>query len=271
MTLVVTNLIIHHSIFEGMRIGEAARQGPRLRCRGFRSCDSRAGRRRRGEELSSSALVTFETQHECRETCLEMLHLNLRGYISHIAEVTALLREMRRKPFIVTLNETFLSKAIENVELEGYQVLARRDREGQWGGGVLVFVLDEYSPRVTRVETSDVAERIWALVHSDRGPYLVCCWYRPPSPGNVDTITSFELEYNRHKDGAVGVFVLGDLNVHSIRWLRHSAKESVEGRCLSDEAGVTATCNGTDSRKVCSRLGPFRRTGMHSDAVRSGS
>ena len=145
-----------------------------------------------------------------------MLHLNLRGYISHIAEVTALLREMRRKPLIVTLNETFLSKAIENVELEGYQVLARRNRECQWGGGVLVFVMDEYAPRVTLVETSDVAERIWALVHSDRGPYLVCCWYRPPSPGNVDTIKSFELEYNRHKDGAVGVFVLGDLNVNSI-------------------------------------------------------
>ena len=129
-----------------MRIGEAAHPGPRLRRRGPRSWDSRAGRRRRGEESSSLALVTFESLQECRETCLEMLHLNLRGYISHIAEVTALLREMRRKPFIVTLNETFLSKAIENVELEGYQVLARRDREGQWGGGILVFVLDEYSP-----------------------------------------------------------------------------------------------------------------------------
>ena len=133
MTLVVTNLIIHHSIFEGMRIGEAARQGPRLRCRGLRSCDSRAGRRRRGEELSSSALVTFETQHECRETCSEMLHFNLRGYISHIAEVTVLLREMRCKPFIVTLNETFLRKAIDNVKLEGCQIFARRDREGQCG------------------------------------------------------------------------------------------------------------------------------------------
>ena len=133
MILVVTNRIIHHSIFEGMRIDEAAHQGPRLRCRGLRSCDSRAGRRRRGEELSSSAPVTFESQQECRETCLEMLHLNLRGYISHIAEVTALLREMRCKPFIVTLNETFLRKAIDNVKLEGCQIFARRDREGQCG------------------------------------------------------------------------------------------------------------------------------------------
>ena len=50
------------------------------------------------------------------------------------------------KPFIVIMDETFLSKAIEHVELESYQVLTRRDREGQWGGGVLVFVLDEHTP-----------------------------------------------------------------------------------------------------------------------------
>ena len=163
-----------------------------------------------------------------------MLHINLRGYVSHIAEVTALLRGMVNKPFLVTLNETFLTKSIENVQLEGYQVLVRRDREGKWGGGVLVFVLDEYAPRVTLVENSEAAERIWAMVHSDRGPYLICCWYRPPSPGNVESIKSFEVEYHKHKDGAAGVFVLGDLNVHSIRWLTHSARESVEGRELCD-------------------------------------
>jgi hypothetical protein len=76
---------------------------------------------------------------------------------------------MGQKPFIVSMNETFLNKCIEPVELEGYQVLGRRDREGQWGGGVLVFVLDEYAPRVTLIEISAVAERIWAMVHSDRG------------------------------------------------------------------------------------------------------
>ena len=71
-----------------------------------------------------------------------MLHLNMRGYLSHIAETTALLRSMDQKPFIVSMNETFLNKFTEHVELEGYQVPGRRDREGQWGGGVLVFVFD---------------------------------------------------------------------------------------------------------------------------------
>ena len=112
---------------------KAAHLGTRFHRRCLRPWAWHAGRWRRGEESSSSALVTFETKHECRETCSEMLHFNLRGYISHIAEVTVLLREMRCKPFIVTLNETFLRKAIDNVKLEGYQILARRDRGGQWG------------------------------------------------------------------------------------------------------------------------------------------
>ena len=141
---------------------------------------------------------------------------------------------MDQKPFIVSMHETFLNKCIEHVELESYQLFGRRHREGQWGSEVLVFVLDEYAARVSLIEITAVAERIWAMVHSDRGPYLVCCWYRPPSPGNIDSINSFELELRKHRDGAVGVVVLGDLNVHSIRWLTHSARESIEGRQLRD-------------------------------------
>ena len=96
----------------------------------------------------------------------------------------------------------------------------------------MVFVLDEYFRRVTLVAESATAERIWVIVHSDQGPYLVCCWYRLPNPGNIETIESFETEYIRYKEGAVGVFVLCDLNVHSIRWLRHSARQSIEGRAF---------------------------------------
>ncbi len=159
-----------------------------------------------------------------------MLHMNLRGYLSHIAEVTALLRGMASKPFLVTLNETFLTKAIGHVELEGYELLARRDRVGQWGGGVLVFVLAEYHARVTLVETSEQAERVWAIAHSDQGPYLLCCWYRPPAPGNTVTIDNLEAEYLRHRDGIMGTIILGDLNVHSKRWLKFSAGESIASR-----------------------------------------
>ena len=51
---------------------------------------------------------------------------------------------------------------------------ARRYREGQWGGGVLVFMMDACFARVTLIEISKEAERLGAIVHSDRVPYMVC-------------------------------------------------------------------------------------------------
>ena len=95
--IIVAIRLIQYSIFEGMRIGEAALPGPRLRRRGPRSLESRATRRNReGPEH-----VIQESQVENCETGLLMLHLNLRGYLSHIAETTALLRGMEVKPFLV--------------------------------------------------------------------------------------------------------------------------------------------------------------------------
>ena len=93
-------------IFAGIIIGEAAHPGPRLRRRGPRSADARLARRsRRG-----SASDTVESTLESCENGLQMLHLNMRSYLSHIAETTALLRSIDQKPFIVPMNETFLNK-----------------------------------------------------------------------------------------------------------------------------------------------------------------
>ena len=50
----------------------------------------------------------------------------------------------------------------------------------------------------------------------------------------METIKSFDAEYRKPQDGAMGVFVSGDLNVHSIRWLTYSARESAEGNLLQD-------------------------------------
>ena len=111
--IIVAIRFIQHVIFEGMRIGEAALPGPRLRRRGPRSLESGAARRNREGPASDIQ----ESNAENCENGLIMLHLNLRCYLSHIAETTAILRGMEQKPFLVTLNETFLNKAIENVEL----------------------------------------------------------------------------------------------------------------------------------------------------------
>ena len=87
-----------------------------LQRRGLRLMDSREARRSRG----GWAHYVPDSKLESSEDRLTMLHINLRGYLSHIAEVTAVLRGPNDKPSIVALNETFSTKAILNVYLQGY-------------------------------------------------------------------------------------------------------------------------------------------------------
>ena len=77
-----------------------------------------------------------------------MLHLKLRGQLSHIAEIIAVISDFPAKLFLVSSNETFLTKAVEQVKLEGLLVLTRPARRR--GRGVLA-VSDECFLEVTAV------------------------------------------------------------------------------------------------------------------------
>ena len=113
--------------------------------------------------------------------------------------------------------------------------MARRDRSDNSGwGGVAVLVKTDFAGSVVLLAESGSAERLWLTLHANQGPYLLCVWYRPPAPGDTEGITSFKEEYNQHSRGALGSLVVGDLNVHNCSWLRHSARNTLEGRTLEE-------------------------------------
>ena len=80
-----------------------------------------------------------ERQQESSENGLAMLHLNLRGYWSHIAETIALTQGMDAKLFNISLNETLLTKAIENI-IQSIVIL-QAEHHRQKDGAVAVHVL----------------------------------------------------------------------------------------------------------------------------------
>jgi hypothetical protein len=70
------------------------------------------------------------------------------------------------------------------------------------------------------------------MIHTDDGPYVLGCLYRPPCTGNTEGIDEIRAEIVKHKANAIGTLLIGDVNVHSKRWLTHSAGESKEASCL---------------------------------------
>ena len=109
------------------------------------------------------------------------LHHNIRGFVSHKDELEILLN-IHYYPCFVGLVETFLDPSIHHPKLNGYVVLARRDRTGlRQKGGIIFFVREDLVRYVVHLSNSLVAERLWIVFHSDQGFYLMGLWYRPPA------------------------------------------------------------------------------------------
>ena len=99
------------------------------------------------------------------------------------------------------------------------------------GGGVIIFTETSKSPCVCALESSSEDERIWAVLHTNQGPHLIGAWYRPPGSG-IQNIMRLHTEWLRHSVGMNGTIIVGDMNVHSIRWLKFSSRETPEGSSL---------------------------------------
>jgi hypothetical protein len=137
---------------------------------------------------------------------------------------------MEVKPTIICINETFFDESIKDVMLEGYVLIGRRDRQDvRKCGGVAVFALALQADQITLVHKSASSERIWVIIHSDLGPYLIGAWYRPPVQGETATINSLREEWLELSRGVMGTIIVGDMNIHHKKWLWRSSRNSAEG------------------------------------------
>ena len=134
--------------------GEASHPGPRMRKRGPRSQAAsalRLDRRSRRADVANSNETT-EERHTWQDMKFRVLHVNIRGWVSHVAELAARLRRMKEKPNLICVNETFLDRTLEHRTLEGYTLVARRDRnDGRQGGGIAALAASDIAERVTLI------------------------------------------------------------------------------------------------------------------------
>ena len=100
-----------------------------------------------------------------------IMHINIQGLRSHLAELSAVIRLHCEPPDIVCVNETFLDDGVEQIELEGFDVVGQRDRsysgDERSCGGVIVFARAEIADHATLLVISEVAERLWIQLHTN--------------------------------------------------------------------------------------------------------
>ena len=161
----------------------------------------------------------------CVSSSYTFFHLNSRGLRcppENLARVNALLG-LVGTPDFVAITETWLDRGTERCDLAGYHRVSRLDRRQgirSDRGGIAFFAREGLQDSIVHIADSEADERSWHVVHADAGPILVCVWYRPPSPGETESIRRFEAEYAMYNAGAVNFLAVGDFNVHNKDWLR---------------------------------------------------
>jgi hypothetical protein len=163
----------------------------------------------------------------------EFFHCNLNGFATNSAKVMTAIRLRSNVPHVVFLNETKTDEGDKIFSLEGFVKIYKGDR-CKGGGGIAIFARADIAARVTLLDDTSVDERCWITIHSDGGPYVACCWYRPPKQGETESIARFRDELLEFRTTGIGTIIIGDINVHSQRWLRHSNSNSVEGTMLQN-------------------------------------
>ena len=161
----------------------------------------------------------------------QLFHANINGLKTHVSDVEAEIRILKEKPDLLVLKETKLDEA-DPAKIIGYKLVCRKDRTSH-GGGIAVFASEGISEQVTLLDVQTKWERCWFLLHSDQGPFLFSCCYRPLKE-NLQGLTDLRDELVALRSMGVGVAIIGDMNVHQKSWLKFSDGDSPEGRLLQD-------------------------------------
>ena len=155
----------------------------------------------------------------------------MRKFLRRRAELEARLENSN--VHILMLQETWLSDNVESISVPGFHLVGRMDRvlgPKQGYGGIAVFARDSLA-NIALLEYVDGVERMWCVLHTHVGPLLLGNWYRPPDePGDsMDTLVE---EIQRLRSDCIGVILIGDINIHHKKWLKHSRDNTALGERL---------------------------------------
>jgi hypothetical protein len=120
------------------------RRGPRSDFAIAKRCARTCPRRFRGQP-PDSGLCQPKPELSDIPADFTILHVNLRGFLSHRAELEVHLG-FHNCPAFVGITETLLDKSVHTITISGYELVSRLDRRtGQTGGGIALFARRDVS------------------------------------------------------------------------------------------------------------------------------
>ena len=196
---------LHAHLLRSLPARERKREGPVLRRdTPSRACgESEVAPKEQLDGVSSRILSSARHFSVWFVNARSVNSLERRGIVQHYLDTY--------DPDIFGICETWLDEHnCKHLVFQNYSLVHRRDRPGGAPGrvnhgGVVLFRRSLHAPVVTFLEESPIAERIWARVETDLGPFLLGLCYRPPNSSD-DHANSLESELERLCDGYVGAF-----------------------------------------------------------------
>ena len=198
------------------------------------------------ESCNQSSSVSSCTRRPriSRQSCegISVLTVNIQSVNSahHLAQLSHQLNLHR--PHVVLIQETWLDKSTESVNIPGYTEVSRRDRsDGPNRGGILILQRDDFNGLV-KICNCETEERSWHFLRLGVETILLASWYRPGASEH-DGFVNLHRQVGQYFQVLSGVFLAGDLNVHHRKWLRFSNGN---------------TTIGDDLKSVCEFYGLFQ-------------
>ncbi|PKU48935.1 adaptin ear-binding coat-associated protein 1 [Limosa lapponica baueri] len=180
------------------------------------------------DELSRRHSIKCDSSYESG-TQLKCLYTNARNVGNKQEELEAIVRHESYD--VVAIMEMWWDESNDwSAAVEGYK-LFRRDRQGRRGGGVALYVREDYEC-VELTEDNGRVECLWVRIRgrASKADIMVGVCYRPPNQEvEVDNIFYKQLaEVSR----SLALVLVGDFNLPDISWAHNTAEREQSRRFL---------------------------------------
>ncbi|CAM5114317.1 unnamed protein product [Natator depressus] len=162
------------------------------------------------------------TGNEGRSTgYLKCLYTNAQSLGNKQGELEVLV--MSRNYDVIGITETWWDSSHDwSTVMDGYK-LFRKDRQGRKGGGVALYVREQYDCSELRYETVEKPESLWIKFRSvcNKSDVVVGVCYRPPDQGDEVDEAFFRQLMEATRSHAL--ILMGDFNFPDICWESNTA------------------------------------------------